>query len=207
MASRRFARFGGLLSIVLIPLLLGCGNKVAAPTKFSTWNAKDGSFSIQYPSDWKADGGGQHGLQWAEFSQGSAKILVKVNLSSSLVGDIAGSAGQLAGIDGEEIDPQLQEALAPVHAAHEVSKELFVDEVAQSKEQEPVAFQSGLGDSRKSEFVASSGIGGKIRGYRATSLGHDRGVHILCRCSAGNWKTLQPAFDQILVSVGQGTPQ
>ena len=186
----------------------GCGpGAVKAPTTYKTWNAKDGSFAIQYPADWKADGGGQHGIQWAEFSKGSAKVSVKVNLTSSLVGDIAGNAGQLGGIDGAEIDPKLQEELAPVAAAHKVSAELFVDEIPKLKEQEPVAFQSGLGDSRKSEFTAASGgVGSQVRGYRATALTSEKGVHVLARCPDAHWKTLQTAFDQMLTSLTLGTP-
>jgi hypothetical protein len=67
-------------------------------------------------------------------------------------------------------------------------------------------YQCGLGDGRKSEFVARSGFTTRLRGYRATTMTTNKGVHILCQCTDGNWKTLQPAFDKILESMNIGSP-
>lgn len=194
----------------LLGLLAGCsGGSVAAPTSYKTWDATDGTFSLQYPADWEASGGGKHGIQWAEFKKGSAHISIKVSLVSSLIGDIAQSANTVAGANDpfSEIDPELAEEMAPVTQAHKIGADMFAGDFSRYKEQEAVAFESGFGDSRKSEFTARAGISGKLRGYRATMLGTDKGVHICCRCKDSNWKTLQPAFDEILKGMRQGTPQ
>jgi hypothetical protein len=195
-------------AIVVSLVVSGCGGKVPAPTSYATWNATDGTFSVQYPEGWTAKGGGKHGVQWAEFSQGSARIRIDVSTETSLIGDIAGSIGTAAGINDpfSGVSDEVAETLAPVAAAHEHYQKAFPVDLAGYKEQEPVAYRSGLGDCRKSEFVARSGLTTRLRGYRATGLTTNKGVHVLCQCTDGNWKTLQPAFDKILESMQLGSP-
>lgn len=199
---------GAILALMCVVAAGGCSSSVAAPTNYKTWNATDGTFALEYPEDWDASGGGKNGVQWAEFKQGSARISIRVSLVSSLLGDIAQSAGTMAGANDpfSEIDPELAKEMAPVSAAHENGKDMFTKEFSRYKEQDSVAYESGFGDSRKSEFTARSGLSGKLRGYRATVLGRDRGVHICCWCKDSNWQALQPAFDQILAGMRQGTP-
>ncbi len=170
------------------------------PTEFERWNAKDGTFAIDYPAGWMADGGGKQGLQWAEFSSGSAKITVETSMVASLIGDIA-SAGQGATmVGGEQMDPEL----APIHKAHRVIMESKTQEYMNYKEGSPGVYRAKLGDSRKSKFRASTLFGGSIRGYRATSLSIDKGIIVFCFCNEGDWPKLKPAFDKILSSVGMG---
>jgi hypothetical protein len=190
----------------MVPAASGCGGSTgAAPTSYKTWNATDGTFSIKYPEDWKAEGGGKHGVQWAEFTKGNAKIKVDVSTVSSLLGDIARSAGTAAGVGSpfSGIDPEVEEKMAPVAVAHNFAKEFAEDAYARYQEEEAQLVQCGLGDARKSEFTASGGLGGKLHGYRATALSTNKGVHVTCICSEKNWKTLQPAFDEILNSLGR----
>ena len=194
----------------LLLTCVGCGGgKVPAPTAYKTWNATDETFSIQYPEGWKAQGGGKQGIQWAEFSNGSAKIRIDVSLTSSLIGDIAGSANTMMGLNDplSEVDPEVQEAMAPVAVAHESYQLRNPVELSGYKELDPVAYESPLGDCRKSEFTARSGVARKLHGYRATALTRDKGVHILCQCTESNWETLQPAFDKILASIAYGGGQ
>jgi hypothetical protein len=200
-------RLAAILSLTATMLTLaGCGGKVPAPTSYKTWQATDGTFSIQYPEGWKAQGGGKRGIQWAEFSYGSAKIRIDVSTQSSLIGDIAGSTNTMLGLNDPltEADPEFIEEMAPVAAAHEFYLKAFPVPLSSYKEQEPVAYRAPLGDCRKSEFTARSGAARKLRGYRATALTRDKGVHILCQCTDANWKTLQPAYDHILASIAYG---
>lgn len=197
-------RLAAILSLTATILTLaGCGGKVPAPTSYKTWQATDGTFSIQYPEGWKAQGGGKHGIQWAEFSYGSAKIRIDVSTQSSLISDISRSQNTMLGLDQPlaEVDPEMLEEMAPVSAAHAYYQKAFPVPLSGYKEQEPVAFEAPLGDCRKSEFTARSGAARKLRGYRATALTRDKGVHILCQCTDANWKTLQPAYDHILASI------
>lgn len=195
----------GLLVVTLG--LAGCGGgAVPAPTAYKVWQAKDSTFAIKYPEDWKAEGGGKHGVQWAEFSKGNAKITINCSTISSVTADIAGSAGRLAGVGNplSEIDQEAADDVAPVAAAHEFYLNGVQQEIKGYKESDAVTIRSAIGDTRKSEFTARQGIGTKLHGYRATALTTNKGVHILCQCTEANWKTLQPAFDEILVSLAYG---
>ena len=185
----------------------GCGGgNVAAPTTYKVWQAKDGTFSIKYPEDWKAEGGGKHGVQWAEFSKGNAKITIDCSTMTSLIGDITGSVGRATGLDGplSEIDQEAADELAPVAAAHNFYLKKVQEDIPGYQEQAAFTIRAGIGDARKSEFTARQGIGTKLHGYRATALTTNKGVHILCHCTEANWKTLQPAFDEIILSLGYG---
>jgi hypothetical protein len=201
-------RWGSIAAAVMVICsIFGCGGgKVPAPTSYKTWKATDGTFSIEYPEGWKAQGGGKRGVQWAEFSYGSAKIRIDVSTSSSLIGDIAGSTNTLMGLGDPlaDVDPEVKEELAPVAAAHAYYQKAFPVALSGYKEQEPIAYESPLGNCRKSEFTARSGAARKLRGYRATAMTRDKGVHILCQCTDANWQTLQPAFDKILSSIVYG---
>ncbi len=204
---RRAWAFALMMATVLGAILpAGCGGKVPAPTSYKTWQATDGTFSIQYPEGWKAQGGGKHGVQWAEFSSGSAKIRIDVSTQSSLISDISSSMNTVAGINDpfSETPEDIKEAMAPVAAAHDFYQKAFPVALSGYKEQKPIAFSTRLGDCRKSEFTARSGSARKLRGYRATGLTTNKGVHILCQCTDANWKSLQPAYDQILASLAYG---
>jgi hypothetical protein len=102
-------------------------------------------------------------------------------------------------MDGEDED------LEPVAHAHEFGKgtmeEEYNDYTELSKPEKP---QCGFPRSRRSEFTAKGTFGGKLHGYRVTALGRDKRVVLICTCSEDDWKTLQPAFDQVIASLSQG---
>src|SRR5262245_7715590 len=195
--------FACLAGMAVALFLGGCGGKVPAPKGYKTWNATDGTFSIQYQDDWNGDGGGRQGFQWAVFSRGSAKITIDVSTEPSLIGDIAQSFNTAAGLNQPlaDVDPKVQEEAAPVAAAHAYSLQRYPVDLANYKEKEPVAFQTGFGDARKSEFTARAGLGAKLHGYRATTLTVNKAILIFCQCPDSNWQTLQPAFDKVLESI------
>jgi hypothetical protein len=179
-------------------LLAGCSEPVTTPTKFKTWNAKDGTFAIEYPEDWKADGGGKQGIQWAEFSKGSCVITVDTNLTASIIGDPSGGAAS------DDVPEELQ----PAAAAHKLLKDTAVgDKFSGYKEEAPIKFSSGVGDGRKSVFTGAKGLSGKVKGYRVTIPQSDKGLIIFAYGPAKHWDKLQPAYDKILEGIQRGTPQ
>src|SRR5688500_8070273 len=90
------------VSALLLFSTVGCGGKITAPKSYKRWNAKDGSFSVDYPADWKAEGGGKQGIQWAEFTHGNAQIRINLDVSSSLVSDIAGGQAAASALEGAD---------------------------------------------------------------------------------------------------------
>jgi hypothetical protein len=179
---------------------VGCGGSVAIPSSYETWNAKDGTFQIEYPDTWEAKGGGKQGIQWARFTSGSAEIRVDVKISGSLVADIMDPTGV-------GVDEDTPEELAPVAMAHEMRHDEFAAKMTAYKEESPVKFECKLGDGRKSVFTSSQGIGKKMQGYRATVLSHDRELNLTLKGPAKMWDKLQPSFDQILGSLTHGVPE
>ncbi len=200
-------RWSGLGMLVGLALC-GCSQSpVAAPTGYKQWNAKDGTFLIEYPDDWEADGGGKRGVQWATFKKGTAQIDVEVNRSDSIVGDILGAGGGAAGmatgdatLDVEEIPP-----VAIIHmdeSKRNAMEELFSD----YGEKEALEITPPLGQGRKSEFRGKKGLS-QMHGYRATIINGERGIIVICQCREDDWPKLQAAFDKILDGMEFGTPE
>lgn len=189
--------------LLLVVGLSGCGSSVAIPSSYKSWNAKDGTFKLNYPANWEAKGGGKQGIQWASFASGKASIRVDTDVSSSLMGGI----GQVGMGFGEELSEEDAMELAPVHGIHEGRKEQFAEDMRAYSEEDPIKFSSSLGEGRKSAFSSSEGMGTKIRGYRATVLSNNKGIHIVCKCPAKYWDELKPAFDEILESLEYGVAE
>lgn len=197
LAVVRMIGCGALLMVVFS----GCsGGSVEMPTSYESWNAKDGTFRLDYPANWKAAGGGKQGIQWATFTSGGAEIRVSVDRSSSLINDIMDPTG--AGMDED-----LPEELAPVAQVHEMKRDVVAADMSAYKEDDPIKFETKLGEGRKSAFSASVGLGRKIKGYRATVISRERGINILCKGPVKSWEKLQPVFDKVLDSLDYGTPE
>ena len=185
---------------LIVPAILcaGCGQPpLEAPTAFKEWNAKDGTFCIEYPDDWEPEGGGRNGIQWAKFHKGSALIDVSVSFSESVVGDILSTDG--GGVATEE------EAFAPVAVIHASKMKAMTDIYSNYREKEAVAIRPPLGDARKSEFQASKGLT-PVHGYRVSILNNNRSITVICHCAEKDWKNLQTAFDRIVDALALGTP-
>ena len=206
-----FQRHSLIIAASTLLLAAGCGEPVKVPTSYAKWepqgDANKGGepvYYIDYPEGWKADGGGgKAGLQWAEFKKGGCLIKCSTDQSSSLIGDIAGSTNTMLGGDSP-LSKEEQEKLAPAARAHTWNKDKGKDEYSGYKEdKEPTAFQSGMGDARQSVFTGTL-TGRKVKGYRATFLGHDRGVTVFCHCPEKDFTKMQPAFDKVLESVRRG---
>jgi hypothetical protein len=190
---------------IAVPLLIcfagltGCGSAPAtAPTAYTAYNSKEGTFACEYPEGWNADGGGGRGPEWAKFESGPALIHVSTGIAGSLMADVA-TARQ--GTVEEPIPPELE----PVHDVHVDGMEAAARDYSGYKETgEPQVIEVALGPARRSEFTASTTFGSGLHGYRATVLGHDKAVTVILVCPESDWKTLQPAFDHMLGSLKRG---
>lgn len=195
--SRAFHGSLLVVGLTLLGTLAGCGEPVTAPKAFKKWNAKDGSFAVEYPENWEAEGGGGQGIQWAEFSKGSCLVTINTNVSGSVVADIAGSTNP--GLDGDSpLDPKEAEKLAPAAAAHNWIKQdpTRFEKYKNYQEEEPTKITPPLGEGRKSLFTASSG-GRKVKGYRITIPTNDKAFIIFAQAPEKDWSKLQGAYDQM----------
>lgn len=191
----------GWMATVVLGLVgaSGCGSGPAtAPTSYAAYNSKGGTFACEYPEGWTEKGGGGRGPEWAKFENGSALIHVTTGVAGSLMADVA-SAGQ--GTSDEPIPPELE----PVHGIHKDGLEAAERDYGGYQESgEPQVLEAALGPARLSEFTAATTFGSGLHGYRATILGHDKAVTIICVCPESDWKTLQPAFDHLLGTMRRG---
>jgi hypothetical protein len=195
-----------LLSLLMAAGLTGCGSQppITTPTSFEQWNAKDGTFRIDYPSGWEANGGGRNSIQWARITNGNAEIHVEVKFSDSALADVMGAGG---GMMGGALGVDQSDLPAPVDAIHAAKQEEVAQEFSNYAEVgEPEAFRPFLGDGRRSEFTATKGLV-KLRGYRATILSNDRGIRVVCRCDESDWPVLQPVYVDILNKMTRGSKQ
>jgi hypothetical protein len=186
--------FVSVLAVALLAATAGCGGAVPAPTAYATWLDKGGKFVCDYPKGWEADGGGKPDSpnSWAKFTAGAAEIKVDSDIAGSLLGDMAG-AGR--GGFGQNEEP-------PVARIHPMGIRSMKENYAKYEEREPKPFQTkGLGEGRRSTFTAEQTLGGKVYGYRATLLGGDRRITVVCSCPATNWQTLKPAFEKVVNSL------
>jgi hypothetical protein len=182
---------------VALLTLGGCTGATVMPTTYDTYDAKDGSFLIEYPAGWEVTSGGSLGYAWAKFTSGSAQVTVDTNLVGSLMADIAKSHIAIVTMEGRQDAP-------PVEKVHESEKSDFAQESG-ATEQTPAIVTTRLGESCKSEFTGTGALGDTFHGYRVTALSRDKRIRIICQCSEAQWQSLQPAFDKMIVSVAIGT--
>jgi hypothetical protein len=176
--------------------LTGCGGTVAAPTAFVQYNSPDGRFSCDYPKGCEAAGGGKADkpISWAKFTAGNAEIRVDADFAGSLFGDMAKAGSAMSGDD----EP-------PAAKVHPLGVRHMKEEFSNYTEREAKPFQSkGLGEGRKSVFIADGSFGAKTYGYRATLLSGDRRITIITTCPATNWQALKPGFDKVIASLRLG---
>jgi len=190
------ARALAALVFTATAIVAGCSQAATAPTSFTTYNAKDQSFQCQHPADWEAEGGGAGGYYHLRVRRGSAAINVTADLVGSLLGDIARSFGQAAGVSDER--------LSPVAQLHEMAKEEMAESYGSYQEQTAKKINTGFGETYQSEFTGSGSFGGKVHGYRTTALARDRRIICVCTCPDGDWQTLKPAFEKVIASLAAG---
>lgn len=187
-----------LFCTAMIALLSGCGSgPVQIPTSYAPYYSKGGTFQCEVPESWEAKGGGKQGPEWAKISSGDALIHVRVGVAGSLMSDAVGG-----NIPGGGNLPQFE----PVHIFHVAGVEMAEQEHEEYTELpgSPVVLQCKLGPARISEFTARSAFGTDQHGYRATIIGHNRSLNVICICQESDWTALKPTFDKLFVTMDQG---
>jgi hypothetical protein len=201
MKNRNRKRLVWAAAIGAALVLSGCSSSAVVPQSYNKYNSKDGTFQIQYPAGWQAEGGGKAGYAWAKFTSGSAEIAVNTNVVGSLVGDIAGG-----GMMGASRPEDMGHERDPVAVVHEMEREQFEEDEG-VKEQDPVEVETGMRGAKKAEFTGTKTFGGEIHGYRVTALGRDYRFRVVCRCDKDQWQALQPVFDKVIPTLRVGVPE
>jgi len=184
---------GGGFSFWLYQRLRSDRPSVPVPTSYETFEASDGSFRCDCPAGWKLSVEGIKDHRDLTCTRGGASIRISQGLVGSILGDIA-AAGP------EDNDPDR----APVARVHEFKRKLVTEQLADYQEERAETVRSGFGPARRSAFTASGFLGRKVRGYRATALGHMTGYDVLCQCPAADWEGLRPVFAHVIESLGSG---
>ena len=86
------AALGGALVLALCLALLGGGSPAAAPTGTATWNAPDGSFSIETPRGWKAVASGSAATV---LERSDKRGVIVIRERAAVKGSLDDLAGQL----------------------------------------------------------------------------------------------------------------
>jgi hypothetical protein len=197
-------RLPSLCGLLTLTLAAGCGAPVKVPTTYVKHEPKEAIFHCELPEGWTNTGGGKKStsFQWVRSQKGGCMIYGSTDQSSSLMGDIANSANNLAGGEQGLTQEQIDER-APVNSVHKMNqRSVNPDDYGNYKEiGDPIKFACALSEGRKSVFTARVGAGKKVKGYRATLLAQNNGVTFYCYCSEKDFEKFQPAFDKVLESV------
>jgi hypothetical protein len=186
-----------LMGVVIIGVVWARSpsEKLTAPTEFVNYDCPEDVFHVALPKDWKIEGGGKKNVYFVTAKRGSAEISVNENIVGSLIGDIAGAATP---------DPNVSDDRLPASRVHDFKRKAFEEEYGKYKEDEAVTIRNGFGKTRRSGFTGTIGGIRKMRGYRSTSLGAMTQITMVCRCSAGDWDIVEPAFARAIESLGAG---
>ncbi len=213
--SSKAGIFIGLAFCVIAAVVLGLILKaarpaiVSVPTAYTTFNASDGAFSIQQPVGWDSSGSASGAIDsGALFKSGAAKIDVTADLAGSLMGDMAQAQNNQMENLGSAAGVNLPPPPPPVEKVHMMGKQAMEDKYKDYNEGDMKPFVTKIGAGRVSEFTADGGMFlGKLHGYRATVLSNERRITIITLCPEANWAALQPAFQQIILSIDRGKSQ
>jgi predicted Zn finger-like uncharacterized protein len=164
-----------------------------APKNFVSFRVPDGSFRVDFPSDWKHKLEGQTNRYVVDLSQGRATFHIIQGPLESLEADIA-AAGE-----GAEADLEL----AFLTRAHEQRRAAVTEGVANYQQEEPEPVDTRFGRGLRSTFTAIANDRYPMRGYRATLRAAGKLYDILCMCPETDWENLQPAFARMIESMGK----
>lgn len=182
------------------PLVMGClPAAVEAPESFTHWNSKDGSFAVDYPEGWTANGSGSRasGMAWAKFNSGSYSVEIEANFGDSIKAEGAMGAGGDLGLGllaGEEGVPEFMTPVGAIQASWKSSyEEKYKDYVEEPGEE----FKTKLGPTVMNKFSAKSGFK-TIKGIRSTTLSNDRSVSFIAICPEKQWDIFGPIYEEML---------
>ncbi len=189
------------------------GPSVPAPKSFKSFETPDKSVAGVGPDGWtkKRSAGLGGTIGGVSFTRGSAQISVTADLAGSLMGDMAAAANaQISNVSDILPGGQAPPAKPPVEKLHEAGASDMEESFETYNEQPMKPLQSALGDARISEFTGKTqkdmmSQGYPAHGYRATILGTEKRVTVLCYCTDKDWKNLKPAFDKVIGSLKPGS--
>jgi hypothetical protein len=169
--------------------------KVTAPEQYEVFNSPEDVFHVSLPKGWKLESGGLKHQYRVTAEKGTATIQVYESLTGSLLGDIAEAGNR---------DMKVPDELLAVSRVHEAKRQTVAEGYSDYREQPAVMVETQFGKVRRSTFTAKAGLGGKVRGYRATALGAMTSIAVVCTCPPEDWDTLEPAFARVIASIGPG---
>lgn len=200
------------LLLAISPVLFtGCGPKtMEVPESYARWNSKDGSFAIDYPEGWEAEGTGNKGtgLAYAEFSKGPIEIRLDVSLADSLKGEMAGG-GMFGGAGSAGVKRPGDEEIASLSAPAVIQRshlKHYKKEYPGYVEDEGELIQVPLGKTYVNVFAAKNGYR-VVNGIRSTTLSRHRSVTFFAHCPEAHWETFQPVFWKMLEGMSLGVEE
>lgn len=149
--------------------------KVKVPQEFEKYTDNDISVLFQHPKGWTpiARGGSGNIPPSIRFEQGNIKVSFRASNSGAAIQDLSQAMSGQAG--------ELPDELKPVARVHDFEKAKFSEEMPGYTELGPVEkIETGLGEGRRSTFVASGSFGGRLFGYRATLLSTNFQWNVAC---------------------------
>ncbi len=174
----------------------GCGRAVI-PSEYTTYVAEDGSFKCDAPAGWAMTGGGKNGNYNATFSSGGAWISVTVDVTGSLLADIAKSTNRLSGSDDAE-------ALSPLNQVHELKGQILAEDLGNFKDLNTADVRLPIAPGKQSEYTGTGSLGSQQHGYWVTALLTSQRLSVTCQCPESEWQGLQPVFQRVIDSVARG---
>ena len=203
-APRPVGLFVGLgVGAVALVLVLIFGLKalrpaaVTAPTAYKTYAAIDNTFSCDGPAGWKMHetGATSGSISTVTYELGPARMKVVSDATGSLISESFNAAN--ANLPPAEQIPAVQKL-------HEMDRKQLEDSLTGYQEQPAQKLQTPFGESRVSEWTGT-GNAGALHGYRATMLGREREITVICLAPVEDWDLLQPAFHRVINSVTPGS--
>jgi hypothetical protein len=188
-----------LLVVVAFLTVARKPTNIAAPAGFSKVTAPDNTFICMGPADpaWQNENAGIPGSQngYEQWADGPAKIDIEDSFGASVMSDIR-----------KIPDPNNPGSfLNPAEGQHEMSKDAAAAKYGDYTETDFKDMPSAYGTACYSEFDADGGfMVGKVHGIRATLMGSERSISVICVCPAANFDTLKPAFWQVINSIARG---
>jgi hypothetical protein len=143
-----------------------------------------------------------------EFKQGSAFISVTSDLAGSLMADISRAPGggmiDVGGVPGMG-GMATAAPKPPIEKLHEAALNKFKKEYKEYEEEDAKPFNTPFGEGRFSEFSYQAVFGASHRGYRATLLGGERRIEVVCTAPEKNWGTMKAHYAKVISSISPGS--
>lgn len=163
---------------------------IEPPASYGTFRHPKNAFSCDFPEGWEQSVAAGE-VSSGRWTKGDAKIYIRMGRASGALADLAG-----IGADPNETD----ESMTPVARLHEdpLIKGPATEDYSDYQELSTSTVKSSAGDVRLSEFKASG-----YHGYRATAIGSQGALRIVCHCRESDWDVCRPIFDRVIQSLGR----